>query len=319
MRIAGGPLGHRVEPPTPRRTRRTDTSQLEPRGLPPGRAPTRGAGSRTEPPAMSRSLCGPNASERTSFCGCGTVRGAPPSWGRSRMRPTKLFFRANHRASGLKVGSYQPVFSGCSGPPMTVAGEARMRTTGPRQRTSTAKRRASGVGQLEAAPHVRERSRRVAVDLGPPEGDELPRLGAQRLGPGLIAGGFAAPPEGARDAGHDERRGDDRARGQAPQAPPPLRLLRHRLREVLLERGERAFVPTPPQHELLERRARPQEVPRPSLLLPEVGRLLQLVPQDRPLLVLRLPPHQPRPRREQRLVHQLHAVAAPFPSFPSTS
>ncbi len=51
----------------------------------------------------------------------------------------------------------------------------------------------------------------------------------------------------------------------------------------------------------------------PPLLLPEVRRLLELVPQDRALLVLRLPAHEARPRLQQRLVHHLDPVAARLP------
>ena len=54
----------------------------------------------------------------------------------------------------------------------------------------------------------------------------------------------------------------------------------------------------------------PQHVRRAPFLLPQVRRLLQLIAQDRPLLVLRLPPHEPRPRLQQRLVHHLHPVVA---------
>jgi hypothetical protein len=89
-----------------------------------------------------------------------------------------------------------------------------------------------------------------------------------------------------------------------------------RPREIFLERGQRPRVPLPPQLELPEGRPRPQEIRRPPLLLPQVRGLLELVAQQRPLLVLRLPPHETRPGLQQRLVHDLDPMVARLALLP---
>ena len=75
-------------------------------------------------------------------------------------------------------------------------------------------------------------------------------------------------------------------------------------------RGQLPRVPLAPQRVLAEGRARPQEVRRAALLVPEVRGLLELVAQQRALRVLRLPAHEPQPRPQQRLVDDLDPVTA---------
>ena len=51
------------------------------------------------------------------------------------------------------------------------------------------------------------------------------------------------------------------------------------------------------------------------MLLPHLGRLAQLVAQLRPLLILGLPPHHPRPVGEERFVDDLDPVLAGLFAF----
>ena len=105
----------------------------------------------------------------------------------------------------------------------------------------------------------------------------------------------------------DEGRGERRA----AQPAAPQGAIGHGSREGLLDGRELPRVALAPQRVLAEGRARPQEVRRAALLVPEVRGLLELVAQQRALRVLRLPAHEAQPRPQQRLVDDLDAVVAP--------
>jgi hypothetical protein len=171
------------------------------------------------------------------------------------------------------------------------------------------------VGYLEAPARVRHRRGRVAVQLEPPQGDQATGLGALRLGLGPRRVRVRLLPRHANRDRDAAERDDHRRHGRAPQASPSPRTFGHRAGELGLDCRQRARVPLPPQVEFLERRSRPQQVGAAALRVPQVRGLLQLIPHLRAVLVLRLPPHQPRPRLQQRLVDDLHLVARGLPAL----
>jgi hypothetical protein len=82
-----------------------------------------------------------------------------------------------------------------------------------------------------------------------------------------------------------------------------------RARTRTLELREPAEVALAPELVLAECRAPPEQVFGSAVLLPDLCGVAELVAQQRALLVLRPPPHEPRPVGEQRLVDDLHAAA----------
>ena len=124
--------------------------------------------------------------------------------------------------------------------------------------------RLARVGEVEAPLRVGEGGRGIGVEVVRPRARSFAGLGAEGLGLRLVPGPRRLV---ARDADGDRhrRRGHDAAGrdgGARPGACVGAPRSRHRLREVLLERGQRARVAAPPQLVLLERRPRPQEVAR---------------------------------------------------------
>ena len=71
-----------------------------------------------------------------------------------------------------------------------------------------------------------------------------------------------------------------------------------------------AGVALAPEREVAVGRARPEQVLGLAAVLPELGRLPELVAQLRAVGVLRLPAHEPRPGLEQRLVDDLDLLVA---------
>lgn len=114
-----------------------------------------------------------------------------------------------------------------------------------------------------------------------------------------------------RDRSGDAGEGQDRGDGGRPQPPPPPLLVgRDGVDERGLVAGQRPRVALAPERELAVRPARPEELGRAAALRPQPGGLSQLVPEDRPLLVLRPPPREARPGAEERLVDDLDAPGA---------
>ncbi len=141
----------------------------------------------------------------------------------------------------------------------------------------------------------------------------------QQLG-GLGAAGLlhAAAPEGSEHRGHHNGEGECR-RGCDPPSPASAGRERgHRRGEGLLKLGQAARVALPPDRILPVRRAGPEQVVRPVVLVPGPRRLAELVAQQGALGVLRLPADEAGPGGEQRLVDDLDGAVG-SPSSPATS
>ena len=187
--------------------------------------------------------------------------------------------------------------SGVPGPGFRVA---RQRATGARCRTRRASSRAAlRVGQLQALDGVGERRRRVAIELALAHRQQLAGLGAERLRLGLPPRDLAPLPEDGRRHGHRRDRRDDRAAiascllRRVPSGPRAAAASANASSVA----DESARVALPPDREVAIRRSRPEQVLGPPAVVPELRRLPQLVPELRAVRVLRLPAHEPRPRR----------------------
>ncbi len=156
------------------------------------------------------------------------------------------------------------------------------------------------VGQLEAGRGVGHGGRGVVLVPEFGQREQAGRLGASALQHRL-------PPQPGDRAGHDQQGGDGGRNDDAAAPRAPLGERRHGADEGLLGGGQPARVALAPELELPEGRAGPEQVVRPAVLVPHVGRLAQLVAQLGALGVLGLPAHQPRPGGEQRLVDDLDA------------
>ena len=108
---------------------------------------------------------------------------------------------------------------------------------------------------------------------------------------------------------NDEHR-EDRTDRRVAQATAAKRFARARIAELLLDRHQLTAVTRAPQLVLGQRLVAPQQAARPTALLPLSRCRAKLIAKPRALRVLTAPVDQSGPRREQRFVHYLHAVAA---------
>ena len=169
------------------------------------------------------------------------------------------------------------------------------------------------VGRLEALAGVGEGRRRVVAELQPAQGYELARPRPGLVDHGTLEREVRAPEEDADHRQDQQERGEDAGDGRVPQAATALDPAHHGARELLFQGGERPGVALAPERELAEGRSRPEEVRGPPLLVPEVRGLPQLVAQQRPLCVLRLPADEPGPGPQERLVDRSRPGSAGRP------
>ena len=222
----------------------------------------------------------------------GRTRVVFPSAEKSVMMPPQLL-QASHWPSGLGATKMHAIRLLRDG-----------QDSGHRPAPQRLERQAPSLGRvvhLEALPHVGQGQGGVGLQLQPPERHQTAGLAAPLGRHGLLA-------RDAHDDRHRAHTDEGRSERRAAQPAAPQGAIGHGSREGLLDGGELPGIALAPERELAEGRARPQEVRRAALLVPQVRGLLELVAQQRALRVLRLPAHEAQPRPEQRLVDDLDAV-----------
>ena len=178
------------------------------------------------------------------------------------------------------------------------------------QRLEREQPRLAQVGQLQAPERVRHRRRGILVDRDLAEREKLARLRPLSRCHRLLARRLAFLPEHGR---HDRNhcRGRHERRDRQPSATPlPPDAAPRGFGEAFFRGGETSRVALSPECEVPVGRPRPQQILGLASVGPELRRLPELVPKLGAVGVLGLPPHEPWPGAEQRLVNDLDALAA---------